>query len=98
MSINLLTHYNNSHLRLNLRLLRALTGRLVALLGQTGRPVSIVFMDDPEIAGYNQTYRHKEGPTNVLSFPAENANELGDILISVETAWREAVEKGVCFH
>jgi pyridoxine 5-phosphate synthase len=98
MSINLITHYQTTHLRLNLRLLRIQTVRLLALLGQTGRPVSIVFMDDPEIAGYNHTYRHKEGPTNVLSFPAEDVNELGDILISVETAWREAVEKGVCLH
>jgi pyridoxine 5-phosphate synthase len=50
------------------------------------------------MAGYNQTYRHKEGPTNVLSFPAEVADELGDILISVDTAWREAIEKNITLH
>jgi pyridoxine 5-phosphate synthase len=101
MAINFLNHCPSSaQFRLNLSLLRAQTIRLLTLLKQTGRPVSIVFMDDVEMSGYNQTYRHKEGPTNVLSFPssAEAGDELGDILISVETAWREAIEKNVSLH
>lgn len=100
MPINFISTCDSRQFRLNLELLRPLTARLLVLLGQTGRPVSIVFMDDAEMAGYNQTYRHKQGPTNVLSFPAaaDLADELGDILISVETAEKEAREKGVSLH
>ncbi|HEY6127541.1 MAG TPA: rRNA maturation RNase YbeY [Candidatus Acidoferrum sp.] len=32
--------------------------------------VSIAFVSDAEIARWNENYRHKEGPTDVLSFPA----------------------------
>jgi pyridoxine 5-phosphate synthase len=62
--------------------------------------VSLVFMDDNSIADYNRRYRKRKGPTNVLSFPAADyledipgipsQKELGDILISIETAEREA--------
>ncbi len=62
--------------------------------------VSVVLLDDAQMAGFNKKYRNKDGPTNVLSFPAgdetsqmfpgESLKDLGDILISVETAKREA--------
>lgn len=62
--------------------------------------VSLLLTDDQEIARLNAHYRNKNTPTNVLSFPfAEGADsplaslpvkELGDIVISVETALREA--------
>ncbi|CAK8715831.1 Multifunctional fusion protein [Candidatus Electrothrix laxa] len=56
-------------------------------------------MDDPAMTAYNQQYRSKLGSTNVLSFPAtEIPDELGDILISVETAQKEAREKGISLH
>ena len=31
--------------------------------------VSVAFVSDAEIAGWNQSYRRKKGPTDVLSFP-----------------------------
>jgi probable rRNA maturation factor len=31
--------------------------------------VSVAFVSDAEIAGWNQSYRQKKGPTDVLSFP-----------------------------
>jgi pyridoxine 5-phosphate synthase len=98
MSINFISEIDPQRFKLNQSLLRARLVRLLRLLEQNGRTVSVVFLDDKEMARYNQTYRHKEGPTNVLSFPAEVADELGDILISVDTAWREAVEKGIPLH
>lgn len=73
---------------------------MMQLLAVAGRTVSIVFMDDRRIAAFNRKYRGKKGPTNVLSFPVEQAHEdilsamlageLGDILISIETAAEEA--------
>ncbi|MGX9725903.1 MAG: pyridoxine 5'-phosphate synthase [Candidatus Electronema sp. VV] len=98
MSINFISEIDPQQFQLNQSLLRARLVRLLRLLEQNGRTVSVVFLDDKEMARYNQTYRHKEGPTNVLSFPADVADELGDILISVDTAWREAVEKEIPLH
>jgi len=67
--------------------------------------VNIHFTNDSEIQRLNRTYRDKDVPTNVLSFPFESDlpaeiaasvagsladRELGDIAISVETAANEA--------
>ncbi len=98
MFINLIDHADQTRFQLNYALLRTRTGRLLELLNQQDIAVSIVLLDDQEMAQYNQTYRHKEGPTNVLSFPAETNEELGDILISVDTAWKEAGEKNIPLH
>ncbi len=59
--------------------------------------VSLLFADDGRIAGLNAAWRGKEGPTNVLSFPAgfisdtgNGAVVLGDIALACETVRREA--------
>jgi probable rRNA maturation factor len=58
--------------------------------------VTIRLVSDAAIARLNRTFRHKQGPTDVLSFPADgakrarNANYAGDIAISPETARRNA--------
>ncbi|MCB0317268.1 MAG: rRNA maturation RNase YbeY [Bdellovibrionales bacterium] len=60
--------------------------------------VSIVFTDDLEIQKLNLTYRSKDYPTDVLSFSqiegsnSVNATSLGDIIISLETAKKQAPE------
>ena len=57
------------------------------------------FTDDAEIAELNSQWRQKSGPTDVLSFAALDdtpdwlegeAVELGDIIVSVDTAQRQA--------
>ena len=98
MLINLIDQADQSRFCLNQAFLRTRTARLLELLGQQEAAVSVVLLTDQEMTRYNQTYRHKEGPTNVLSFPAELDNELGDILISVDTACREAGEKQLSLH
>lgn len=62
--------------------------------------LSILLVDDEEISWLNSHYRNKQGPTNVLSFPLSDIpfQELGDIIISVETAAREASEQSVSLH
>lgn len=40
-------------------------------LGLKRTEVTVAFVSDSEIAGMNETYRKKKGPTDVLSFPAE---------------------------
>lgn len=61
--------------------------------------LTIRVVDEPESAELNGTYRHKQGPTNVLSFPFEappgvELPLLGDIVICAPVVAREAVEQG----
>ena len=59
--------------------------------------LSIVITDDPQIEILNRTYLNHEGPTNVISFPMQEGEFsdvtpglLGDVVISADTARREA--------
>ena len=61
--------------------------------------VFIRIVDESESAELNQTYRHKSGPTNVLSFPCEVPagvpnDLLGDLVICAPVVAREALEQG----
>lgn len=64
----------------------------VALQGE----VSVLLTGDAEIRAYNRQYRGKDKATDVLSFPAaeQAAGVAGDLVISLETAYREAQEQG----
>lgn len=57
--------------------------------------VSVVFADDQEVQNLNKTFRHKDKPTNVLSFPSEEKGELGDIILAYETVVQEAQMSGI---
>jgi probable rRNA maturation factor len=62
--------------------------------------VSIVFVDDDAMRSLNKRYRGKNKTTDVLTFPAEDddspntSRQLGDIVISVDQAKRQAAEEG----
>ncbi|MBF0531239.1 MAG: rRNA maturation RNase YbeY [Deltaproteobacteria bacterium] len=76
-----------------------------AILNALGYPegeLSLVLVDDAAIAVLNQQYLNREGATNVISFPMQegphgqvNPNLLGDVVISVETAMRQAESGGL---
>ena len=64
--------------------------------------LSIVLVDDSRISELNQTYLQKSGPTNVISFPMREGDHaeihpelLGDVVISMDTAVREAENAGL---
>lgn len=61
----------------------------------SGTEVSVVFSNDRQVQNLNKTFRHKDNPTNVLSFPSEESGELGDIILAYETVMREAEENGI---
>jgi probable rRNA maturation factor len=69
-------------------------------VGCRGRgEVVIRIVDEAESARLNAAYRHKHGPTNVLSFPADRdaarrAAQLGDIVICAALVRREARAQG----
>ena len=71
--------------------------------------LSVVFVDDDYIRGLNSRYLHKDEPTDVLAFsmmetsgdePAEmeegasSIRMLGDVVVSIDTAMRQAAEYG----
>jgi probable rRNA maturation factor len=69
-----------------------------------GAGVTIAFVSDRVMRELNRRWRGKEGTTDVLSFPAgqdefEKAEglTLGDVVISVEQAARQAAEHGLEF-
>jgi probable rRNA maturation factor len=80
--------------------LEATTDALLAALGEAGSSVSISFVRDPAIRSLNRTHRGKDAPTDVLSFPLVEDGDtyagaerlLGDIVISIDTARRQAAD------
>lgn len=76
---------------------RALKGDSGVLLRSLGRPraeLSVLLCDDPFIQDLNLQWRKKDAPTDVLSFPMGDDDVLGDIVISLDTARRQAEERG----
>ena len=70
-------------------------------LAQWSEPVELVIrlVDETESRQLNRTYRGKDRPTNVLSFPFEAPPEvpvplLGDLVICAPVVAREAREQG----
>lgn len=64
-------------------------------LDLSDKEVSIVLADDKTLHELNQTYRQKDKPTNVLSFPSDEEDELGDIILAYETIMKESKESGI---
>ena len=66
-------------------------------LSTEGGEVSILLIDDSEIARLNRDWRGIDKPTNVLSFPASKVGQgdklLGDIVIAYETLERESTDE-----
>ena len=72
-------------------------------LGLTGAELSIVLTDDPSIRELNRAWRGRDRATDVLSFsqvegqgplPSTGPTVLGDVVVSLDTAARQAEERG----
>ena len=60
--------------------------------------IVVRIVDEQESAELNQQYRHKPGPTNILSFPVEipegiELNLLGDLVVCAPVLEKEALEQ-----
>jgi probable rRNA maturation factor len=62
---------------------------LTELQGKRDMSLTVVFIDDEAMQTYNRKYRGFDKTTDVLSFCGDG-DYLGDILISVETAFAQA--------
>lgn len=74
--------------------LRADARALLKAIDMQEAELSLVLCSDPHIATLNAQWRNKEGPTDVLSFPQDDEVVLGDLVLSVPTATRQAEERG----
>jgi probable rRNA maturation factor len=90
---------------------RAAADALAAELGIAASEACLALSSDAAVEALNATYRGKQGPTNVLSFPAGPAIEagagtqteqparfLGDLVLASETVAREARDLGLAFE
>ena len=66
-------------------------------IGNNGSSATIAFVSDKSIRKLNQQFRGIDKATDVLSFPADEANNLGDVAVSVETAATQAKENDITF-
>lgn len=57
--------------------------------------ISLLITNDETIHQLNKEYRQKDKPTDVLSFPLDDDTMLGDIVISLDTAKRQAEEREI---
>ena len=87
--------------KINKSSLRRVILRLSKELDILDRELSIVLLDDPQIAELNLRYRQINGPTDVLAFSMQEGESagfdskmLGDIVISLDTSERQAQEAG----
>ena len=66
---------------------------------QRDTEIVVRIVDEQESAELNETYRHKQGATNILSFPVEipegiDLNLLGDLVICAPVLEKEAQQQG----
>ena len=75
--------------------------KIFGVLGFQTQEVSIIFASDGFVKRLNKQYRHLDQPTDVLAFPMQEGEWteiqpqlLGDVVISVDTASKQAQEMG----
>ena len=74
---------------------RAARAALTAIASKKPRgTIAIALADDDALRELNHQFRGQNKPTNVLSFPADEPDQLGDIALALQTLKREATEQG----
>jgi probable rRNA maturation factor len=98
MRIEVSSRVKNSPTQRRVRALLVRAARLVprskTQTPESKREISVLFCGDRAMRALNRRYRGMDAPTDVLAFPAESRGLLGDIVISVPYASREARRRG----
>lgn len=88
--------------RVDIPSLRRAAGVILRRLGRPKDEISILLVDDREIREMNRVYLKRNRPTNVIAFPMREGpfrhlhpEVLGDVVLSVETASRDAEKEGL---
>jgi probable rRNA maturation factor len=84
---------------------RAFAEKALKAVPAGGAGATVAFVSDRTMRGLNRRWRGKRGTTDVLSFPAGQEEferragaTLGDVVVSVERAQRQAREHGLTFE
>ena len=62
--------------------------------GRARGTITVAVVPDRRVRALNRRYRRKDSPTDVLSFPADEPGELGDVVIAHGVAARQAAAAG----
>jgi len=101
---------NHSRTKIDRQRVKRRVSHIFKKLGYLKSEISILFIDDIEMRVLNKRYRGKDKTTDVLSFSQIDGYKnsklrtlntellLGDVVISVETAKRQAKERGHSFN
>jgi probable rRNA maturation factor len=88
--------------RISKKKIRQTASVILNALDYPDAELSILIVDDQQIAQLNRQYLNREGPTNVIAFSMRQGqfsdiapNLLGDVVISADTAHREAQSAGI---
>ena len=91
----------NNH-RISEQKIRQTASVILNALDYPDSELSILIVDDQQIERLNRQYLNRKGPTNVIAFCMRQGqfsditpNLLGDIVISADTAQREAQSAGI---
>ena len=91
------------HQKIRKLLLRKVARRILSVSECPDAQLSILVVDDAAIRVINRDYLGKDCPTNVISFAMQEGEGvqndlLGDVVISAETAARDAAEAQTSFE
>jgi rRNA maturation RNase YbeY len=88
--------------RISEKKIRQTASVILSALDYPDAELSILIVDDQQIAQLNRQYLNRKGPTNVIAFCMRQGqfsditpNLLGDVVISADTAQREAQSAGI---
>jgi probable rRNA maturation factor len=92
------------HVPVDVRFYQRVLCRLLSLSRRSSAVVGLMFVNDRQMRQMNRRYRRIDRPTDVLAFPAVSTGGngapvvLGDVVISVDTARRQARQTGTAFQ
>lgn len=100
--MSILIEDRQKKINVSLRCVRRLLIKIMKYLDCKDKEISLLFVDNDEIREINKHYLNRDYPTNIITFSLTegqfgniNPKVLGDIVISVETALKDAEEAGI---
>jgi probable rRNA maturation factor len=89
MKTNIINSFNNTDYSKTINLV---LDKAANVTGNQDKTINIILVDDDEIKRLNNTYRHKNYVTDVLTFPDGYMHNLGDVFISIPVCEKQANE------
>jgi len=96
--------FRSKKIKIDVQKIQKYLFRILEKINCKGKELSLLFVNDEDITEINRQYLNRDYATNVIAFPMLegefcdiNPNILGDIVISVDTALRDAQSEGFDF-